>query len=219
MNITNEKITEYINGFYRPLSKELSELRESAEKDRVPVILRDTEGLIISLLKTVKPKRLLEIGTAVGYSASCFAAAAERLEITSLESDPAMYNAAIKNIAALGFSERVNVIAGDARVTMRSLTAGYDIVFIDAAKGQYRVFWDSAIPLCKNGSIIVSDNVLMKGCAASDEYDPTGRFKTAIRKMREYLDYICSLDYADSVVLTVGDGVAISIIKNMNQEF
>ena len=86
------------------------------------------------------------------------------------------------------------------------------MVFIDAAKSHYREFWDLAVPLCKDDAVIICDNILMKGMTASDEYDKGRRYKTSIRKMREFVIYINSLDYADTCVLPVGDGVSISVI-------
>jgi len=89
------------------------------------------------------------------------------------------------------------------------------MVFIDAAKGQYKEFWNGCIDLCKEGAVIISDNVLLKARTASDEYVTDKRHKTSVRRMREYLQYINNLDYAETAVLSVGDGVAVSIIKRI----
>ena len=89
---------------------------------------------------------------------------------------------------------------------------GFDVVFIDAAKSHYKAFWDLAMPLCNDEAMIICDNVLMKGMTASDEYDPGKKYKTSIRKMREFIQYITDLPYADTCILPVGDGVSISVI-------
>lgn len=217
MNITNEIITGYIESLYVGTSPELEELRCFAEEKRVPIILKDTEGLLLSLLKIKKPERLLEIGAAIGYSSCCFANACG-CSVTTIEADEKTYETAVNNIKNLGFDDKVNVLYGDARKVLEEMAATvdetglYDVVFIDAAKSHYKAFWDLALPLCKNDALIICDNVLMKGMTASDEYDPNRKYKTSIRRMREFINYISNLDYADTCVLPVGDGVSISVI-------
>lgn len=214
MNITNEKVTQYIDGLYRPLTPELAQLRQTAEENRVPVILRDTERFLASMLKLVKPRRILEIGAAVGYSSSCFSEiCGPDTEITTLEADAGMYEKASENIRALGYDSRITVLFGDARETLNTLEPVYDFVFIDAAKSHYKSFFDSALKLCRQGSVIVCDNILMKAMTASDEYDTKGKYKTSIRKMREFLEYITELDTVETSVFAAGDGIALCIVK------
>ncbi len=212
-------ITAYINTLYNSGNPKLKELRRFAEEKRVPIILKDTEGLLLSLLKIKKPKRLLEIGAAVGYSACCFADGCGCSVIT-IEADQEAYEAAKTNVENLGYDDKVNVVYGDARDVLQQMAENmnseedlFDIVFIDAAKSHYRSFWDLAVPLCKKDALIICDNVLMKGMTASDEYDPKRKYKTSIRKMREFIKYITSLDYADTCILPVGDGVSLSVIE------
>lgn len=218
MNITNNIITAYINNLYECKNQKLLELRAFAEEKRVPIILKDTEGLLLSLLKIKKPKRMLEIGAAVGYSACCFADGCG-CEVTTIEADKETYEIAVNNVKNLGFEEKVNVLCGDARDVMEKLAVDisenerYDVVFIDAAKSHYKAFWDLALPLCKDDALIICDNVLMKGMTASDEYDPNKKYKTSIRKMREFIKYITGLEYADTCILPVGDGISISVIN------
>lgn len=218
MNITNNIITAYINNLYECKNQKLLELRAFAEEKRVPIILKDTEGLLLSLLKIKKPKRMLEIGAAVGYSACCFADGCG-CEVTTIEADKETYEIAVNNVKNLGFEEKVNVLCGDARDVMEMLAVDisenerYDVIFIDAAKSHYKAFWDLALPLCKDDALIICDNVLMKGMTASDEYDPNKKYKTSIRKMREFIKYITGLEYADTCILPVGDGISISVIN------
>ena len=165
----------------------------------------------------MKPQNILEIGTAVGYSSSFFASLSEDIQITTIESNEETYNKAINNINKLGYKDRINVCLGDAREVLEELkkehSSSFDFVFIDAAKSHYRSFWDLSIPLIKDESLIVCDNILMKGMTASDEYDKYKRHKTNIRHMRDFLDYINNLDYAQTTTLAVGDGLALSIIN------
>lgn len=216
MNITNDIITAYINGLYKASNPKLKQLREFAEDKRVPIILKDTEGLLTGILKIKRPESLLEIGAAVGYSACCFADACG-CRVTTVESDKDAYEAAKINISELGFSDRIDVIKGDAREILGEMAKEkggemFDAVFIDAAKSHYREFWDLAMPMCRQDALVICDNVLMKGMTASDQYDPGKRYKTSIRKMREFISYITHLDYADTCVLPVGDGVSLSVI-------
>ena len=219
-NITNEIIISYISGLYENDNKQLIELRDFAEKNKVPIILKDTEGLLIALMKLRKPARVLEIGTAVGYSACVFTDTCG-CSVTTIESNEKVAEIAESNIASLGFSERIEVLKGDARDVLTGLQNSvfrgdidpYEIVFIDAAKSHYREFWDLSRPLLTTDSLIICDNVLMKGMTASDDFDTKGRYKTSIRKMREFLEYINSQEGIETCVLPVGDGVSISIIE------
>ena len=218
MNITNERITAYIDKLYTNSNPGLQELRRFAEEKRVPIILRDTEGLLLRLLEIKKPEYMLEIGAAVGYSACCFADGCD-CNVATIEADLDAYKTARINISALGFSDKIKVIYGDAREVLEKMNEEndseeglFDAVFIDAAKSHYKAFWDLVMPLCKQDALVICDNVLMKGMTASDEYDPNRKYKTSIRKMREFIKYINDLEYANTCVLPVGDGVSISVI-------
>lgn len=219
MNITNEIITAYIDTLYRCPNEKLTELRAFAEEHRVPIILKDTEGLLLNLLRIKGTENLLEIGTAIGYSACSFANGCG-CQVTSIEADSRAFALAESNVRNLGFSEQVEILHGDAREVLANLKdekgedfTPFDTVFIDAAKSHYRAFWDLILPLCAADALIICDNVLMKGMTASDEYDPGKKYKTSIRKMREFLDYITSLEDADTCILPVGDGVSLSVLK------
>ena len=164
-------------------------------------------------MKLKEPARVLEIGTAVGYSSCVFADCCD-CSVLTIESDEDIAKAARVNVQNLGFSDRVEVITGDAREVLLGLETEdpFDILFIDAAKSHYREFWDLALPLMKEESMIICDNVLMRGMTASDEYDNKGKHRTSINRMREFIEYINGLDYVETAVLPVGDGVSISLI-------
>lgn len=214
MNITNEIISAYIENLYVNKNTELEDLREFAESRHIPIIQKDTENLLKVIMKLKEPARILEIGTAVGYS-SCVFADCCGCRVVTIESNEEQAKAARTNIENLGFGELVQVIHGDARDVLKNLDKDekFDILFIDAAKSHYRAFWDLAMPLLREESMIICDNVLMKGMTASDQFDERGRFKTSINKMRDFLEYINSIEYADTAVLPVGDGVSISLIE------
>ena len=213
MNITNEIISAYIDNFYVNENRDLEELREFAERQNVPIILKDTEKLLKVIMRLKQPARVLEIGTAVGYS-SCVFADCCGCKVLTIESDEESAETARANIENLGFQDLVEVFTGDAREVLETLSVedGFDILFIDAAKSHYREFWDLAMPFMKEESMVICDNVLMRGMTASDEYDERGRHRTSIKRMREFIDYINDLDYAETAVFPVGDGVSISLI-------
>ncbi|QHI73695.1 O-methyltransferase [Aminipila terrae] len=215
MNIINDKVTQYIDELYKPLTSQLGQLRKEAEEAKVPIILKDTESLILNLIRMNRPKRILEIGTAVGYSSSCFATIYNDTKIVTIEYNEETYKTALANIEKLGLSDRITVYLGDGTEIIEKLyTEGcehFDMVFIDASKSHYKRFFDAAIKLVCKDAIIISDNVLMKAMTVSDEYDTHGKHKTNIRRMREYVEYINQADYCHTCVIPVGDGLAISI--------
>ncbi len=225
MNIVNDKVTEYLEGFYKPLSPFLGSMRMQAEENHVPIILKETEDCMRSYLQIIKPNRILEIGTAVGYSSIFFANLLPEVEITSLEVNESMFQTATKNIKDAGLEHRIEVLLGDAVEGLVQLKISrednnqspYDLVFIDASKGHYKEFWDGCLPLCKKDAIILSDNVLFKGKTVSDEYVTDRRQRTMVRRMREYMEYITNLAYADTAVLSVGDGLAVSVLRGYHE--
>ncbi len=209
--ITNNIVSSYLDTLYQNPDPRLEQLRDLAETNHVPVILKDTESFLMMLLKLKEPSHILEIGSAVGYSALCFAMGCNA-DVTTIEQDEKMYDAAVNNIEQFGLSSRIRVIRGDAAEELSKLDGPFDFVFIDASKSHYREFWDLALPLCSDDALIVCDNVLMKGMTASDEFDTKKRYKTSIRRMREFLHYINGIEYADTSILPVGDGMSVSVI-------
>jgi len=223
MQITDPRITEYIYSLYRPLNPFLEQLRRQAEEQGIPIILRDTETLLVTLLQMKQPKRILEIGTAVAYSALCFAWTLPDAIITSIEISERMQEEAQKNIEAAGMQERIRVLPGDALSVLAELCQkredpaeevqpGFDFVFLDGAKGHYLEVWQLCTKLCAPGAVIVSDNILFKGMTASDEFLDTRRNRTIMNRMRDYLKEITEKPGVCTTVLPVGDGVAISTL-------
>lgn len=227
MNITTEPVEQYLNSLYRPQDDVLAELRERAEAENIPIILREAEGLLLQLLRLKRPKRILEIGTAIGYSAMLFARECAEARVVTLELSEKSAARARENIEAAGLSDLIWVVEGDARDSLKQLAAAFaaeekesgcapppfDFVFIDAAKGHYQEFWEGIMPLAGDGCLIVSDNVLFKGMTASDQYIPERRQKTITNRMRSYLRFLTETDGIQTAVLPVGDGMAVSIIQ------
>ena len=217
-NITNDIVTEYINGFYQPASPELGTLRLEAEAEKVPIILKETESFLRVMLSIAAPKRILEIGCAVGYSAMFFTAVTGA-QVVTIEKDPEMATKAATNIKKLGFEDKIRIIEGDGEEGVNILfeegEEPFDLVFIDAAKSHYKRFLEASWKLCRQGTVVISDNVLFKARIASDIYDPTGKHKTNIKKMREYVDFITSDPRMETSIIACGDGVSVSKIKNI----
>ena len=194
-------------------NEELNRVKKRALEDHIPILMDDTLKMIEEILIKEKPKRILEIGTAVGYSASQFAkVTGEDCVIDSIEIDGDRANEALINIRNIGISDRINIIIGNAVEVLPTLPSEeYDIVFIDANKGKYPVFLKEAIRLLKNNGLILADNVLYKGYVMSDYNKHKQR--TAVRHLREYIAEITESEGLESEILEIGDGLAITRVR------
>ncbi len=206
-DINRDYIEEYIRELI-PLDEDLEEMETYAEKNHVPIIQREVAQFIRVLLKMEKPKNILEIGTAIGYSAIVMADVSMSSNITSIERREDMIEIAKSNIEKRGFTDRINIIQGEAEEVLEGLDEKYDFIFLDASKGHYREFFDSSIKLLKPGGIILWDNVLFRGMVASDTL-VTKRKITIVKRLREFLKYINNIDGYITSVIPIGDGVAL----------
>ena len=192
--------------------EELKKVKEKALENHIPILMDYTLEKIEEILQEEKPKRILEIGTAVGYSASMFAKSTdEDCIIDTIEIDEERAKVAEENIKKIGVAERINIMVGNAVDILPTLTNAYDIVFIDAAKGKYPIFLENAIRLIKDGGIILADNILYKGYVMSD-YN-AHKQRTAVRHLREYIKEITENDKCESEILEIGDGLAITKVR------
>ena len=194
--------------------QELEKIKQKALEKHIPIIMDDTLEIVDKILKEVKPKRILEIGTAVGYSAINFVNELEEdVYVKTIERNDKRYEEAIKNINSIGYSKFIDVVHADATEYLPNLNEdnSYDVVFIDAAKGQYLKFLENGIRLAKDGAIIIADNVLFKGRVLSDYNEH--KHRTAVNRLRSYLEIINSDKRLKSTVMNIGDGIAVSVIK------
>lgn len=191
--------------------EEFEIVKKRALENHIPIIMDDTLEKIIEILEKEKPSRILEIGTAVGYSASCFARYTENAIIDTIELDEERAKEAIVNIRKIGVANRINIMIGNAVEILPTLNNTYDIVFIDAAKSKYEIFLEEAIRLSKKGSLILADNILYKGYVMSDYNKHKQR--TAVRHLREYIRLVTENPNLETEILEIGDGLAISKIK------
>lgn len=195
--------------------KLLENIKKEALENHVPILQDQSLNLIMMILNLVKPNKILEVGTAVGYSAINFSKTLVGTDsfIKSVEINEEMYNIATKNVKNMGLSKKIKLINADATKYLPELNEDdtYDVVFIDAAKGQYLVFLENAIRLVKNGGVIIADNVLFKGRVLSDYNEH--KYRTAVTRLRTYLKQIEEDERLNSTLLDIGDGVAISIVN------
>ncbi len=211
--INYEFIENYIRDTLRPNTGILAELEAFAAENHVPVIQPEVAKLILVLGKIIKPDRILEVGTAIGYSAILFSQILnEGGRIDTIERYSLMTERARENIKKANLKEVITVMEGEALDVLKCLDKQYDIIFLDAAKGQYLEFLNECLRMLKKGGLLISDNVLYKGMVASDDI-LVRRKKTIVRRMREYLDYICSNDLLETSIIPIGDGVALSYFK------
>ena len=192
--------------------KELEKIKSKALEDHIPIIMDDTLVVIEEELKLFKPKRILEIGTAVGYSAICFSEfLTENGKIDTIEREEERVIEAKENIKRAEVENKINIIQGDAVEILPKLNEKYDMVFIDASKGKYPFFLKEALRMLASNGIIFADNVLYKGYVLSDYNKHKQR--TAVRNLREFLRELNELQedkQFDVKVLEVGDGLAIA---------
>lgn len=188
---------------------ELSKIKEKALEDHIPIIMDDTLEVVSKILTEQKPNSILEIGTAVGYSAICFS---EYLQengiIDTIERDLDRVKEARENIKKAEVEDKIHIYEGDAVEILPTFEGKYDIVFIDAAKGKYPFFLEQALRLLNEKGVIIADNVLYKGYVMSDYNKHKQR--TAVRNLREYIAEISNNPKLKTEILEVGDGLAIS---------
>ncbi len=175
----------------------------------IPIIMDDTLEVIDKILKETKPNKILEIGTAVGYSAMCFSKyLAENGIIDTIEREHERVEEAKENIKRVGVEDKINILEGDAVEILPTLNEKYDVVFIDAAKGKYPFFLEQAKRMLNKNGIIFADNILYKGYVMSDYNKHKQR--TAVRNLREYIKEVTEDENCKTEILEVGDGLAIS---------
>ena len=189
--------------------EELEKIKEKALTEHIPIIMDETLEVIEKYLKKIKPKNMLEIGTAVGYSTLCFTEYLEKDgRIDTIERDAQRVEEARENIKKAGVADVINIYEGDAVEILPTLNSKYDVCFIDAAKGKYPFFLQQALRLLNDHGIIFADNILYKGYVMSDYNKHKQR--TAVRNLREYIKEASENTMLKTEILDVGDGLAIS---------
>lgn len=212
-NITPEFIIRYLRKLPYPDSALLREMEQYAQQRYIPIIQKEAAQLLRVLSQLRQPERILEIGTAIGYSAlHLLAGLRPGGKLVTIEKDPEMTELAWDFLERAGKSSMVELIEDDALCALGQLSGSYDIIFMDAAKGQYQEFFDLAFPRLNAGGILISDNVLYKGYVADGTVAEHKR-RTIVQRLRAYLDMLVQHPLLDTCVIPIGDGVAVSVRK------
>ena len=189
--------------------EELEKIKQKALQEHIPIIMDDTLEVIEKYLKENAPKKILEIGAAVGYSAMCFSEfLSDGGSIDTIEREEERIAEAKENFKKVGVQDIITLYEGDAVEILLTLTEKYDMVFIDAAKGKYPFFLNQALRMLNKNGIIFADNILYKGYVMSDYNKHKQR--TAVRNLREYIKEVMENPELKTEILEVGDGLAIS---------
>ena len=209
-NINYEYIIRYIRDTIPQSEGHLKEMEDFAKKNEVPISQPESIRMIEILIKMMNAKKILEVGAAIGYS-SIRMSRANDAAVTTIELSGEMAEIAEKNISKAELGDRIKLIRGDAKEVLPEIKddGTYDIVFIDAAKGQYMEFFPHCMRLLKKGGVLISDNVLYKGMTATDEL-VVRRKITIVRRLRAYLKMLNETKELSTAILPIGDGVAIS---------
>ena len=198
------------------LNKEkLEKLKIEARENHIPILQDASMQIIKTILAMKKPNSILEIGTAVGYSALCFSEylCGENAKIKTVELDETTADIAKRNIKDMSDENNIEVYNMDAYEFMKSLNESFDVIFIDAAKGQYMKYLGEAYRLSKEGTVIIADNVLLRGMVLGGYNEH--KHRTAVTRLREYLKDVTENPKLETMIIDVGDGLAISVVKSI----
>ncbi|SEJ23166.1 Predicted O-methyltransferase YrrM [Bhargavaea ginsengi] len=211
--------SRYSEGLIPSRPERVLEMERYAREHRVPIMQLEGMEALLQILRVQRPKRILEIGTAIGYSAIRMAEALPGTQVVTIEREPAMQDKAENNIGESDAAERIRLVRGDALELGDNLPEGpFDALFIDAAKGQYKRFFDIYEPLLSDSGVIYCDNMFMHGLAAENPKDIPKKNRTMIRKLKEFTEWLMSHPGYDSALLPVGDGLMISTKKESTEE-
>lgn len=210
--IIDERMAAFIDSFDRGNPPFLNEIEKYALETEVPVIRKSMQSLLKFLLAFAKPKNILEVGTAIGFSALLMDMySPDGCHITTIEKYEKRIPLAKENFRRAGAEERITLLEGDATDILKELRGGYDLIFMDAAKGQYINFLPDILRLLPTGGLLVSDNVLQDGDIIESRYAVTRRNRTIHARMRDYLYELKHHPQLETVILPVGDGVTLSV--------
>ncbi len=210
--ITEERISTFINSFDTGNADYLNELEEYALKTNVPIIRPQMQSFLKLLLAIKKPKQILEVGTAIGFSALLMSEYGPKdCKITTIEKYEKRIPLAKENFKKAGKEDQITLLEGDATEILTQLEGQYDFIFMDAAKGQYIHFLPDILRLMPEGGLLISDNVLQDGDVMESRYAVTRRDRTIHARMREYLYELKHHEQLCTDILPVGDGVTVSV--------
>ena len=212
--IVDDRMTTYINSLDVANSVFLEELERQAKADDVPIIRREMQSFLKAMLACKQPLKILEVGTAVGFSALLMCEnAPSNCHITTIENYEKRIPLAKANFAKAGKSEQITLLEGDAADVLKELKGSFDFIFMDAAKGQYIKFLPQILRLMDRGAVLISDNVLQDGDIIQSHFAVERRNRTIHKRMREYLYELKHNEALVTSIVPLGDGLTISVKK------
>lgn len=216
--IVDERMVTYMNSLDKGNTPFLNHLEQEALKNRVPIIRREMQSFLKVLLQIKAPKRILEVGTAVGFSTLLMSTYNPAdCEIVTIENYEKRIPIAKENFRKAGKEEQITLLEGDAQEILKTLTESFDFIFMDAAKGQYINFLPEVLRLLEDGGILLSDNVLQDGDIVESHFAVERRNRTIYKRMREYLYVLKHHELLETSILPLGDGVTLSIKKQQEE--
>lgn len=208
MSITEENTTRYLQAIAGlTTDPRMKDLEDFAQRQIIPIIHKEASAVLKYLIETERPKRVLELGTAMAYSSILMANTDPKIQVDTIERDPEMIKLARANIRAFGLDNRIRLFEGEITDVLKNLTGPYDFIFIDAGKSHYREYLDRCLELASPGATFFCDNVLVRGLVAKEGI--VRKQSTIIMNMRKFIEEVTLDERFHSMVLPVGDGLMI----------
>lgn len=216
--ITYDYMEKYLRELIGDSKGIIKELEEFAEANGVPIVQKEAARLLEFMVTVKKPKKILELGTAIGYSSILMELAAENnVEITTIERDDKMVEYATENIKKAGFEDKITILHGDCLEILETLDDEYDLIFMDAGKGHYSHFLPHCLRMLAKDGMIIADNVLFRGMVACKDL-MIKRKITIVKRMKNYMETISQDKNLLTTVLPMGDGIALTVRRNENEK-
>lgn len=211
--ITDERFVTYIHSLEKPNSEILTEIEQAAHKDLVPIIRKEMESFLRVILTIKHPKEILELGTAIGYSAILMSECCDA-KITTIENYEKRIPIARDNFEKAGKSDQIELLEGDAMEVMKTLPKEkYDFIFMDAAKAQYINYLPEVMRLLNPGGVLITDNVLQDGDLIQSKFVVRRRDRTIHKRMREFLETVKHDERLETSIVPIGDGIVMAVKK------
>jgi len=195
------------------MREQIEEMEQYAQENNVPIIEKDSIAFIMKFIAQNDIKEILEIGSAIGYSAILMASVKDDIKLTTIERDNARYMECLKNVKKCNLEERINVVCQDA-LEVNLSGVSYDLIFIDAAKGQYTKFFEKYKYFLKPGGVIITDNLKFHGHVGNRDQIASRNLKQLVGKIENYIDFLKNNEEFDTKFYDVGDGLSVSIRKS-----
>jgi predicted O-methyltransferase YrrM len=215
--LVSKEVNQYIERLIPTRSDTILQMEQYARENDVPIMELAGMETLLTYVRIKKPKRILEVGTAIGYSAIRMALASPHAEVVSIERDEQRHTIARENVEKLNLQSRVTLLLGDANELQEKVKnfAPYDFIFIDAAKGQYQNFFDHYSSMMAPDGVIITDNILFRGYVVDEAGLESRRLRSLVKKIRNFNSYIMQHPDFQSSILPVGDGMMVSVRKSI----